>query len=438
VNSVGSATPALEEDDTPRWRKDLQGIQTIFFRWLNVCLIFVPLGCISHTLEWSSAATFTLNFMAIVPLAAILGDATESLAKLTGEMIGGLVNATLGNAVEMIITVQAIRAGLCHIVQDSLLGSILSNLLLVLGMAFTLGGAVFVEQDFNTSGASANSSILLVASIGVALPSLYSQLPEATESYVLSVSRICALILAGVYVLFLLFQLKTHKFAFSDDPADDPRISISSDLDQAARFRKKQRSATWAELSSSVDLSVVSPGSDCQVDDPPPGPLEDAEEEDGVDLSVYTAVGVLCGVTLVISYLSEFLVDSIELVSTDFGIPKTFIGLILLPIVGNAAEHLTAVQAAYRGKMDLALGVAVGSSTQVSLFVFPFAVIVGWIYDKPLTLSFRGFDLAVLMLSVFLVSSVLQDGSSNWLEGVMLLATYSMVAVICCYIEDAG
>jgi len=358
---------------------EIEGFLGIMFQWLNLLLIFVPLGIVSHFSKWSSAAIFCCNFAAIVPLAGILGAATESLAVHTGQMVGGLLNATFGNAVEMIVTIQAINKGLISVVQGSLLGSILSNLLLVLGMAFFAGGLTRKEQKFSAAGAGATMMCLVLGSIALALPTIYNCVPGTSEHDVLEISRVSSVIIAIVYILFLIFQLGTHAHLFS---------------------------------------------------------AGDEEEDEEAPLSIVSSLALLFGCTLCVSYCSEFLVDSIEDVSEEYGLPKAFIGVILLPIVGNAAEHVTAVTVAMRGKMDLTIGVAVGSSTQIVLFVIPFAVIVGWVCDQPMTLDFRVFDASVLILSCFIAVIVLQDGSSNWLEGCMLMATYLLVAVISWYVPD--
>lgn len=365
--------------------QDCQGLRLIFCHQLNVLLVCVPLGIASSWLEWSSAWRFGLNFAAIVPLAGILGAATENLALHTGQILGGLLNATFGNAVEMIVTVQAITANELNVVQGSLLGSILSNLLLVLGMSFFAAGLYSEEQVFNAMGASASSSCLLLGAIGLALPTIYNHWPGPSAEDVLMISRASSLVVMCIYLLFLIFQLKTHAHLFDGDEAED-----------------------------------------------------DDEEEDEPELSACSALVLLLLVTCTIALNSEYLVQSIEGMTSTYGVPKAFIGVILLPIVGNAAEHTTAVTVAMKGKMDLSISVAVGSSTQVAVFVVPFAVLVGWLVDKPLTLDFRIFDATVLLMSVFLVSSVLHDGCSNWLEGAMLVATYILIAMICWYIPEVG
>jgi Ca2+:H+ antiporter len=357
-------------------RKQLAGISSIVCVPLNVLLLFVPAGVYCGLAHMSCGLTFFCNFMAIVPLAGILGGATEALASHTGQLVGGLLNATFGNAVEMIVTVNAIRAGLVAIVQASLIGSILSNLLLVLGMAFIASGWNAQECGFNLTGAAANITCLVIAALSLTLPMVFTHVPESDPNDMVILSRLIAVVLTIVYVLFLYFQLRTHANLF----------------------------------------------------------MTENEEEEEPMMAASTAAGLLLAATACVAYCSEFLVDSIEDVSEAYGLPAGFIGLILLPIVGNAAEHTTAVTVAAKGKMDLALGVAVGSSTQIALFVVPFSVIVGWIVDVPMTLDFHLFETASFLLSVFIASSVLGDGKGNWLEGVMLFTSYVIVAIISWFI----
>lgn len=360
--------------------REMRGLTGILCSWLNLLMVFVPLGIASHHLEWGSAATFACNFTAIVPLAGVLGAATEALAMHTGQMIGGLLNATFGNAVEMIVTINAIKEGLVSVVQGSLLGSILSNMLLVLGMAFFAAGMRLKESPFNASGASANMSCLTLGSIALALPTIYATLEGTHPEDTLMISRISSVIIAIVYVMFLVFQLYTHADNFGGEE----------------------------------------------------------EEEEEILLSAPAALILLFTATCVVAMCSEYLVASIEGVTEEYGLPKAFIGVILLPIVGNAAEHATAVTSAAKGKMDLCLGVAVGSSNQIALLVLPFSVMVGWYYDTPMTMDFRSFDATVMLLSVFLTGGMLHDGSANWLEGAMLVATYILIAVITWFIPEEG
>jgi Ca2+:H+ antiporter len=267
------------------------------------------------------------------------------------------------------------------VVQGNLLGSILSNLLLVLGMAIVASGMARKTQEFNAQGAAANMTCQLVASISVCLPTCFSYVTGSTEQDVLEISRICSFFLMSVYGMFLFFMLKTHAELFADEGDDE------------------------------VDEDVLSATLSCVL---------------------------LFGATLVVFFCSECLVDSIDEVSTLYRLPKAFIGVILLPIVGNAAEHATAVTCAYKGMMDLALGVAVGSSTQIALFVVPCAVIAGKFFNQPMNLNFTIFDTTCQMMTVFLVSQVLQHGSTNWLHGAMLMTVYIFIATMTLYIHNEG
>jgi len=377
--AVNPGKPSTKVRQTA-WETQRVAYADILCTWLNLLLIFVPIGLLTRLLEMNEAIVFGANFLAIIPLSSILGGATESLSFHVGQLAGGLLNATFGNAVEMIMCVQAIKVGLIEVVKGNLLGSILSNLLLVLGMAIFASGLKRKSQLFNAQGAAANMTCQLVASISVCLPTVFRTVATATEEDVLSISRVCSTFLMGVYGLFLYFMLKTHADLFQDEDEDDegdtPRLTFTSGL---------------------LMLGV----------------------------SVLLVVGC-----------SEGLVDSIQAVSENYGLSKAFIGVILLPIVGNAAEHATAVTCAYKGMMDLALGVAVGSSTQIALFVVPCAVMCGWWYDKPMNLQFTVFDTTCQMLTVFLVSQVLQHGDTNWLHGAMLMTVYIFIAVQTLYIRD--
>lgn len=364
------------------WSNEGQAWAYVACKGVNTLLVFVPLGLLATFRSWSSGLVFFFNFLAIIPLAHVLGVAAEATANHTGQIVGGLLTATFGNAVEMIVCMQAVRAGLIRVVQGNLLGSILSNLLLVLGMAIFGAGVMRHQQCFNAQGAAASMTCQVVASISICLPTMFGGVEGTSAEEVLKISRICSVVLAGVYFLFLLFQLKTHADLFQDEHAEEEHPDNEPHL-------------SWA---SSTFLLAAS-----------------------------TTVVALC---------SEGLVDSIEDVSDRFGIPKAFIGVILLPIVGNAAEHATAVTCAMKGMMDLSLGVAVGSSTQIALFVVPCSVLFGWAFNKPMSLDFRNFDTACQMLSVFLVSQVLQHGNTNWLHGAMLMATYVLIAIMSWFIPE--
>jgi Ca2+:H+ antiporter len=383
---------------------------------INMLLVAAPFGVLGESRGWPDGLTFVLCFLALVPLAKLLGDATEHLAENLNQTIGGLLNATFGNAVEMIITINAIKNGLLDIVKSSLLGSILSNLLLVLGMAFFAGGLVKPEQKFSGAAALINITMLLVGVMSFSLPTVFSfGKPEGAS---LEVSRVSAIFVSVGYVAYLVFQLHTHVEIFEDDNDDDQK-DLDCEVDAEA--------ATSGDSSASMPLV---PGVLLADDAESP----DAEAEDGV-LSVPWALGLLLVSTVAVAALSEVMVDSIDGMVEAWRVPRSFVGVILLPIVGNACEHASAVRMAYNSKMGAAIAIAVGSSTQIAMFVMPFSVLAGWMIGQPLDLNLGATGLAVMILSVLVVFSIVMDGKSNWLEGFLLTLAYCLVAVLYWYAD---
>lgn len=369
---------------------------------MSLLLIAFPLAFFSHIFHWGDVVTFWLSFVSMIPLAKILGDATEELAAgLKNETIGGLLNATFGNAVEMILTVQNMLNNQLLVVRDSLLGSILSNLLLVLGMSFFLGGLtrhegklLGKEQRFSKEAALTNMTMLLLATAAFSLPTVFfstestaeyehqshddhdmSLFEEGTTPETLRISRFCSIYILVAYIAFLFFQLYTHREVFQS-------------------------------------------------------PDEDTPDEGEAHLSVFFSMGLLFVTTLLVTVASEWLVTSINGLVSDWGLSERFIGVILLPIVGNACEHAGAVRMAMTEKVDITIGIAVGSSTQIALFVTPFAVLCGWVLDKPLDLNFGSMDITVMFFAVLVSFSIITDGASNWLEGYMLMTAYAIVATL--------
>jgi len=375
-------------DDESRWKTMPKHVVHLVYavlvsNYVNVLLVFVPIGIIAGILSWNPTVVFILNFIAIIPLAALLSFATEELSAKLGQTLGGLMNATFGNAVELIVSIVALKQGEIRIVQASMLGSILSNILLVLGCCFLAGGIREQERSFNETVASTMSSLMAVASASLIIPAtMYATMANGnnsdreTNDNILLLSHGTAIILLILYILYLYFQLYSHHNLFAD---------------------------------------VESQGGD--------------EEEDEVLLSPVAAGIALVVVTVMVAICAEFLVDSIDSIVESAHISKTFVGLILIPIVGNAAEHVTAVVVAYKGKMDLAINVAIGSSMQIALFVTPFLVILGWIMHQPMTLHFQGFETIIFFISVLIVNYLIQDGKSNYLEGCMCLGTYAIIAL---------
>ncbi|CCF60729.1 hypothetical protein KAFR_0L01210 [Kazachstania africana CBS 2517] len=371
---------------------DLQYV--IYSSPLNILLIFVPLGIFWGVMEFSHTWVFIFNFLAIVPLAAILAYATEELAEKAGSTVGGLLNATFGNAVELIVSVIALKGGQVRIVQASMLGSLLSNLLLVLGFCFVCGGYNRVQQTFNQTAAQTMSSLLAISCASLLIPAAFkATLPEGhfdklIDEKILSLSRGTSIILLIVYVLFLFFQLRTHHVMFEQQNEETEEIV--------------------GQYSTKPEHS----------------------------LSRNSSISFLLAATILVSICADYLVGAIDSVVASSGLSKTFIGLIVIPIVGNAAEHVTSVMVAMKNKMDLAIGVAIGSSLQIALFVTPFMVLVGWLIDVPMTLNFSTFETATLFISVFLSNYLVLDGESNWLEGVMSLSMYLLIAMAFYYYPD--
>ncbi|KAF4656910.1 hypothetical protein FOL47_008698 [Perkinsus chesapeaki] len=361
---------------------NLVGLKAILLDPVNILCVFTPIGVASSMLGWSPAVIFATNFIALIPLAKILGDATEELAVgLRNDTLGGLLNATFGNAVEMILTVQSLMKGLVTVVKGTLLGSVLSNLLLVLGMSFFFGGIGHLgkEQEFKETGPMTNMSMLLLACAAFAMPTVFEEGfkhdfdKEELQSTVLEISRVVSIFLLLSYVAFLIFQMYTHLSIFesqAEEEADEPTINVAT----------------------SLTLLLVS--------------------------------------TLLVALNSEYLVGSIEGVVSNYSVSSSFIGVILLPIVGNACEHASAIRMCIIDKPEIAIGIAVGSCTQIALFVVPFAVIVGWIMKVSMDLDFGMLGVVILVLSVIIAMSIVVNGKSNWLEGLMLQLTYIIVAVV--------
>lgn len=441
------------------------GIIAILKHPLNLLVLCLPGGIYAYVTGLGESYVFWLNFLAMIPLAKILGDATEELqASLKNDMLAGLLNATFGNAVEMVITVQTLRAGLLDVVKATLLGSVLSNVLLVLGASFLCGGiwsigakngsvsnrlpvkaprvgyatdgraatcgdldalrgpgrisirnagtidmaailAVGAEgegapggmnlnvgekiQSFSVLGALVNTSMLLISCMSFSLITVFQSVNEDhSDEYrdrtLLPVSRISSIIIMMAYVAYIVFQLVTHRGAMNDTGGDEG-------------------------------------------------------EDDGVDhLSVGTAVLLLFFTTVIVAICSELLVDAIKGMSEGCNLSTHFIGIILLPFVGNACEHAAAVRFAVQDKLGLSVSIAIGSSTQIALFVVPFSVLAGWFIGVPMDLNFGTLNTSMITLSVVVVLSMVVDGQSNWLQGYLLCSVYVIIAVMYAYLPDHG
>ncbi|KAI9288668.1 Sodium/calcium exchanger protein-domain-containing protein [Umbelopsis sp. AD052] len=430
VNNVVSSPDEVEaeheEEKKKRWIEPTasQGFNSIIrSSWLNVLVVFIPVGIASHFMaakgSWPATIPFIFNFIAIVPLAKLLGFATEDLSLRVGEVLGGLLNATFGNAVELIVSIIALIQGLITVVQASMLGSILSNLLLVLGMCFFFGGIKYKEQSFNVTAAQTSASLLFIATSSLLLPAAFygsayglsNESKANVTNEILSISRATSIIMLIIYAAFLFFQLKTHKSFFLEAPKE------------AGKFERSNSRIVRTDTEAGADN--LNEG--------------DEEEEEAPLMPLWMSIVLLAVITVLVAVCAEFLVDAITDVCEAWGVSQTFVGLVLLPIVGNAAEHVTAVTVAIKNKMDLALGVAVGSSMQIALLVTPLMVIIGWIIGQPMSLYFNLFETAVMVIAVLMVNYLIMDGKSNWLEGLMLFCVYIIIAIaIFYYPESAG
>ncbi|KAL0933354.1 Ca2+:H+ antiporter [Colletotrichum truncatum] len=452
-NSTEDRTPPEEEREKPKKQKSglIKHVQpkapftvanqlqrTLLNSWINILILAAPAGiAISYVGSVNKIAVFVVNFIAIIPLAAMLGFATEEIALRTGESLGGLLNATFGNAVELIVAIIALAEGKVLIVQTSLIGSILSNLLLVMGFCFFFGGLRRPEQYFNTTVAQTAASLLALAVASVIVPTVFDK-NDGTDNnvHVAALSRGTAVILLIIYASYLFFQLKTHQAVFNEESQKVAAKPWSrGGLKEGALARGL--AGTGARMAQTgvrgenerEELSRIMMQR----------PAEDDDEEEDPQLHFFVAVGTLTISTVLIAFCAEAMVSSIDYVTKTSGISEEFVGLILLPIVGNAAEHATAVTVAIKDKMDLAIGVAVGSSMQVALFLIPLLVIIGWgMGNDAMTLSFDLFQVAVLFVAVLLVNYLIGDGKSHWLEGLQLICLYAIIAVCSWWYPASG
>jgi Ca2+:H+ antiporter len=366
--------------------------QTLIFSSL---LIFVPVSIAAHALHWGDLVVFVTAALAIVPLAGWMGTATEEIAVVLGPSWGGLLNATFGNATELIIAIVALNKGLIEVVKASLAGSIIGNLLLVMGLAMFLGGLKYKEQTFQPVIARVNGSSMNLAVIAILLPAAVNRVSGSLASPAMQkLSYAVAIVLILVYALTLLFSMKTHAYLYEVGVAE---------LDGAAE----------GSLSDAETLAASNLADDNPTDRP----------------NLWLWVGVLLAATVLVAIESELLVDTLEAASEGLGLSAFFTGVILLPVVGNAAEHATAVTVAMKDKMDLSISVAVGSSLQIALFVVPVLVLIGWAIGQPMDLNFNVLELLSVFVAVAITNSISADGRSNWLEGVLLMAAYIILAL---------
>jgi len=338
-------------------------------------LVFVPIAIAARLLGAPPIAVFGLSALAIIPLSGVLGAATESVAEHTSPAIGGVLSATMGNLAELIIAGVALRAGLIDLVKASITGSILGNLLLVLGVALLSGGLKYKEQKFSRHLAGSSSTVLLIAVFGLVVPALFHGLhPDPQRVATVRMSHYVAPLLIAGYAAWLLFSLWTHSSDFAAD-RHGPGVTV------------------------------------------------------GPKWSSKKAMAVLLAAAIGVGIVAEVLVSATEEAVKVLGLSEFFVGLILIPIIGNAAENSSAILMAMRNRMDLALNIAIGSSMQVALLIAPLLVLLGMAFHQPMDLAFTTMEVASIALAVLVTSSVIRDAETNWLEGALLLLAYSVLGV---------
>lgn len=342
---------------------------------LNILLIFVPVPLILAALGGSPVLIFITSCLGIIPLAGLMGKATEYLADRVGQGWGGLLNATFGNACELIIALSALRAGYVDIVRASITGSMIGNILLVLGLSMVAGGVTHRVQTFNRTAATTQATLLALAAISLTVPAVFHNAADHTgHLHETRLALFIATVQISVYVLSLVFSLKTHK-----------------------------------------QLYV------CAVD------LEKDEAMGMHGWGVRRSMLVLFSATVAVAFLSELLTHAVEDAAHSLGMTQLFIGTVLVAIIGNAAEHSTAVLMAMKNKMDLAMNIALGSGAQIALFVAPIIIYTSFFLGHPMSLLFSEFELLAVVVSVIILGYVTTDGECNWLEGVQLLAVYMIL-----------
>lgn len=339
---------------------------------IRFLLVFVPISIAGEFMGISQTIMFFLSALAIIPLAGLMGEATEEISFYAGPRIGGFLNATFGNATELIIAFFALKAGLFDVVKASIAGSVIGNILLVLGASMLVGGLKFKTQKFNQRAIEVSSSMLLFAVIGLTIPAIFTHTlrPELLNTRYENLSIMVAIIMFALYLLSLVFSFYTHKDLYSIDHSDES-------------------TSKW-----SLPKSIL----------------------------------VLIGATVLIGIESEFFVSAVEPMTKHMGLSELFVGIILVPIIGNAAEHSTAIVMAYKNKMDVAVEIALGSSLQIILFVTPILIFLSLLFT-PMSIIFNEFELIALVFSVLIANKVANDGESNWMEGIQLIAVYAIIGV---------
>lgn len=385
---------------------------------LDWLLIFVPIAMVLRFVPSLNNPTllFIASCLAVIPLAGWMGRATEHLAEHLGQGIGGLLNATFGNAAELIIALFALHKGLYGVVKASITGSIIGNVLLVLGLSFLVGGVKFPRQVFNRTAASVSATALTLAAIALIIPTVFhqvaAQVPVAQGGWTIEqeqqLSLAIAVVLFLTYAATLFFSLVTHKQLFVGEAA-------TGETDEAQKGEAAIHDTSGQEVAAQIGHDHAAHGE---------------------HWSKGKSALVLLMATAFVALVSEFLVGAVEQARESLGLTEVFVGVIVVAIIGNAAEHSSAVLMAMRNKMDLSLGIALGSSLQIALFVAPVLVFASYLFGTPLDLEFTIPEVVAVVAAIIIVEQISGDGESSWIEGLQLLSVYAVLGILFYFLPD--
>lgn len=373
---------------------------------LYFLVLFAPMALVLEFTHSEPLLIFIFAAIALIPLAKLIGDSTEHLAIHYGPTVASLLNVTFGNAAEIIIGIVAISAGLLNLVKASIIGSVIGNILLIFGLSLIVGGLKQKEQFFNKENTGYQSSMLFLAIIGLAVPSILAitvlkpttEVSLANQGNIQFISDVLAFVLLGVYIASIIFTFVTHKHLFAIP-------SVKREEKENGQRKSNEGHNVYQDIDNQQQHS---------------NDLQWSKKKCIILLGV-SVIGVVL--------VSEVLVSSVEVTIKKFGFGEMFVGAIIVGIVGNAAEHSSAIMLARKGKLDLSIGIAAGSGTQVAIFVVPILVIAGIVVNRPFNLVFTIYELAVVFLAALILNLIAHDGKSNWFEGIMLTAVYVIIAV---------
>jgi Ca2+:H+ antiporter len=348
-----------------------EGLNKIFY-WM---FIFIPISLYCAYFTQNDTLTFITAILAIIPLAALIGFATKDIVLQSSPTVGGLLNATFGNAIELIIAVMALSHGLIDVVRASIIGSIISNLLLLIGLSIFFGGLKYKEQTFNKMSAGVSSTMLIIAVAALAIPTFFALTTNTTPTQIQILSEVLAGVMAVIYLAGLFFSLYTHKHLFDAS----------------------------GEIKSSRDKPMLSKG---------------------------RAMLILLSAVLAVAFVSEALVKTVEHAAVSMGMTQIFIGVVIIAIITNIAEKLTAIHFAREDKLDISIEIGSSSAIQIALFVVPILVIISSIFHYGFSLVFTAFEVITMLFAVMIINYLSADGKCNWLEGAQLIALYLIIAIV--------